>query len=172
MSTLQIMDSLLSEIQIPSNANLNVSFGSLLGTSFLLNSNNNNNDNSMNINEKNICIFSDVSSINLDDNIDICSCPKFTSTKSKKKKKRNLNLTPIPLFDCIYCANEQVVFNHKIKKNLFNKYGKIKNELLISKLKFNLNSSSVKHQLINIISFYLEQSNTPFLFINKKRKRE
>ena len=65
------MDSLLSEIQLTSSANLNVSFGSLLGTSFLLNSNNNNNDNSVTTNEKNFCIFSDVSSINLEDNIEI-----------------------------------------------------------------------------------------------------
>ena len=165
------MDSLQSEIQLTSNANLNVSFGSLLGPSFLLNSNNNNNDNSVTTNEKNLCIFSDVSSINLEDNIEIFSCSKFTSNKSKKKKKRYLNITPIPLFDCIYCANEGVVFNHKIKKNLHNKYGKAKNELIISKLKLNLNSFSIKNQLINIISFSIGQHTAPFLFTNKKRKR-
>ena len=43
---------------------------------------------------------------------DICNC----------EKKRDLNKIPLPIFDCIYCANEKVAFNHLIKEEFFLKY--------------------------------------------------
>ena len=38
------------------------------------------------------------------------------------EKKRDLNKIPLPIFDCIYCANEKVAFNHLIKEEFFFKY--------------------------------------------------
>ena len=46
-------------------------------------------------------------------------------TKKKIKKKRtkeDLNNTPLPVFECLYCTNEKVVFQHFITENLSEKY--------------------------------------------------
>ncbi len=57
--------------------------------------------------------------------------PTKKKNKKKKKKKyinkkrfRDLNNTPLPIFSCIYCANEKISFNYLIHKKLFSKYGK------------------------------------------------
>ena len=57
--------------------------------------------------------------------------PTKKKNKKKKKKKyinkkrfRDLNDTPLPIFSCIYCANEKISFNYLIHKKLFSKYGK------------------------------------------------
>ena len=36
--------------------------------------------------------------------------------------KNDLNTIPLPIFDCIYCANEKVVFNHLISEELSLQY--------------------------------------------------
>ena len=43
--------------------------------------------------------------------------------KSKKKRtKEDLNNTPLPVFECLYCTNEKVVFQHFINEILSEKY--------------------------------------------------
>ena len=43
--------------------------------------------------------------------------------KSKKKRtKEDLNNTPLPVFECLYCTNEKVVFQHFINEILSDKY--------------------------------------------------
>ena len=43
--------------------------------------------------------------------------------KSKKKRtKEDLNNTPLPIFECLYCTNEKVVFQHFINEILSDKY--------------------------------------------------
>ena len=116
------MDSILSELNFPPNINLNLSSASILGTSFV-----NNIDN----NEKNNAFLSDASSIVFDENEFNTSLNKSLFTFPKKKRKRtkkDLDLTPIPLFDCIYCANEKVVFEHSIKTELYKKYDNKKDQ--------------------------------------------
>ena len=40
----------------------------------------------------------------------------------KKKTKEDLDNIPLPIFDCIYCTNEKIVFNNFINKSLSDKY--------------------------------------------------
>ena len=40
----------------------------------------------------------------------------------KRKTKEDLNNTPLPLFDCIYCTNEKIVFSNFINNSLSDKY--------------------------------------------------
>ena len=43
--------------------------------------------------------------------------------KTKKKRtKEDLDNTPIPIFECLYCTNEKVVFQHFINEILSEKY--------------------------------------------------
>ena len=43
--------------------------------------------------------------------------------KSKKKRtKEDLNNTPLPVFECLYCTNEKIVFQHFINEILSEKY--------------------------------------------------
>ena len=47
------------------------------------------------------------------------------NNKNKNKKirtKEDLNNTPLPIFDCLYCTNEKIVFQHFINENLSDKY--------------------------------------------------
>ena len=39
-----------------------------------------------------------------------------------KITKNDLNTIPLPIFDCIYCANEKIVFNHLINEKFSLKY--------------------------------------------------
>ena len=39
-----------------------------------------------------------------------------------KITKNDLNKIPLPIFDCIYCANEKIVFNHLINEEISLKY--------------------------------------------------
>ena len=49
--------------------------------------------------------------------------PNEPQKKSKKKRtKEDLNNTPLPVFECLYCTNEKVVFNHFINGILSDKY--------------------------------------------------
>ena len=40
----------------------------------------------------------------------------------KKRTKEDLNNTPLPIFECLYCTNEKVVFQHFINEILSEKY--------------------------------------------------
>ena len=137
------MDSILSELNFPPNINLNLSSASILGTSFV-----NNIDN----NEKNNAFLSDASSIVFDENEFNTSLNKSLFTFPKKKRKRtkkDLDLTPIPLFDCIYCANEKVVFEHSIKTELYKKYDnkKDQSEKVVKSLMNKLEEYQLKEEL-------------------------
>lgn len=56
---------------------------------------------------------------------------------SRKKKKIDLNKTPLPIFACIYCSNENVVFKH------------MSNEIISGKYLYNCSPQDLKN--INII---------------------
>ena len=162
------MDSILSELNFPPNINLNLSSASILGASFV---------NNLESNEKNNAFLSDASSIVFDENEFNTSLNKSLFTFPKKKRKRakkDLDLTPIPLFDCIYCANEKIVFEHTIKKELYKKYDnkKEQSEKVVNFLKKKLNEYHVKEELKNTIIFseYIEVFKKAFL--NRKRKRK
>ena len=42
--------------------------------------------------------------------------------KIKKRTKDDLNNTPLPIFECLYCTNEKIVFGHFINETLSKKY--------------------------------------------------
>jgi len=42
--------------------------------------------------------------------------------KIKKRTKDDLNNTPLPIFECLYCTNEKIVFRHFINEILSDKY--------------------------------------------------
>ena len=162
------MDSILSELNFPPNINLNLSSASILGTSFV-----NNIDN----NEKNNAFLSDASSIVFDENEFNTSLNKSLFTFPKKKRKRtkkDLDLTPIPLFDCIYCANEKVVFEHSIKTELYKKYDnkKDQSEKVVKSLMNKLEEYQLKEELKTTILFseYKEECKKAFLTRKQKRK--
>jgi hypothetical protein len=62
-------------------------------------------------------INSIISNNKLDDFNDI-----FNGKKKSKIKKEELNNIPIPIFSCIYCSNEKIVFTHMINKIIEKKY--------------------------------------------------
>ena len=162
------MDSILSELNFPPNINLNLSSASILGTSFV-----NNIDN----NEKNNAFLSDASSIVFDENEFNTSLNKSLFTFPKKKRKRtkkDLDLTPIPLFDCIYCANEKVVFEHSIKKELYKKYDnkKDQSEKVVKSLMNKLEEYQLKEELKTTILFREYKEECKKAFLTRKRKRK
>ena len=60
-------------------------------------------------------------SIHIDFNYkDICNNKQ--KIFKKKKTKEDLNNTPLPIFDCIYCTNEKIVFSNFINRILSDKY--------------------------------------------------
>ena len=79
------------------------------------------------------CSLLDDSSIQLDLSLSAIFPIKKKNKKKKKKKYinkkrfRDLNDTPLPIFSCLYCANEKISFNYLIHKKLFSKYGKSDN---------------------------------------------
>lgn len=162
------MDSILSELNFPPNINLNLSSASILGTSFV-----NNIDN----NEKNNAFLSDASSIVFDENEFNTSLNKSLFTFPKKKRKRtkkDLDLTPIPLFDCIYCANEKVVFEHSIKTELYKKYDnkKDQSEKVVKSLMNKLEEYQLKEELKTTILFREYKEECKKAFLTRKRKRK
>ena len=162
------MDSILSELNFPPNINLNLSSASILGTSFV-----NNIDN----NEKNNAFLSDASSIVFDENEFTTSLNKSLFTFPKKKRKRtkkDLDLTPIPLFDCIYCANEKVVFEHSIKTELYKKYDnkKDQSEKVVKSLMNKLEEYQLKEELKTTILFREYKEEYKKAFLTRKRKRK
>ena len=46
----------------------------------------------------------------------------YKANKKKKIEKDDLNNIPLPIFDCIYCTNEKIVFNNFINNILSEKY--------------------------------------------------
>ena len=162
------MDSILSELNFPPNINLNLSSASILGTSFV-----NNIDN----NEKNNAFLSDASSIVFDENEFNTSLNKSLFTFPKKKRKRtkkDLDLTPIPLFDCIYCANEKVVFEHSIKTELYKKYDnkKDQSEKVVKSLMNKLEEYQLKEELKITILFSEYKEECKKALLTRKRKRK
>ena len=85
--------------------------------------------------------------------------------KTKRRISKNeLNTTPLPIFECLYCAGEKVVFNHLINEELSLKYlynaekkdiflidFLQKNNLLSYKSKKNLDILKKKNININIL---------------------
>ena len=162
------MDSILSELNFPPNINLNLSSASILGASFV---------NNLESNEKNNAFLSDASSIVFDENEFNTSLNKSLFTFPKKKRKRtkkDLDLTPIPLFDCIYCANEKVVFEHSIKTELYKKYDnkKDQSEKVVKSLMNKLEEYQLKEELKTTILFREYKEECKKAFLTRKRKRK
>ena len=42
--------------------------------------------------------------------------------KNYKKEKKILDNTPLPIFNCIYCTDAKIVFNHYINNYLSDNY--------------------------------------------------
>jgi hypothetical protein len=92
---------------------------------------NNINEDFKNLKDDSIC---DISAIeenkdeerNIDDNqinIDIKEDTIDCENKCKKRRnKEDLDKTPLPIFDCIYCSNEGVVFNHMVSEQISERY--------------------------------------------------
>ena len=60
---------------------------------------------------------------NLNFNKDNINVELDLSPNAKKRRtKEDLNTTPLPYWECIYCANEIVVFQHMIREGLSEKY--------------------------------------------------
>lgn len=85
--------------------------------------------------------------------------------KRKSRKKIDLDKTPLPIFACIYCSNENVVFNHMSNEIISEKYlyncswFDLKNINLIVSTYFvyNLNSINLEiKSLVNLIVNYSE----------------
>ena len=63
--------------------------------------------------------------IDFNNNNNNCNNNENNNDKNNYKKritKEELNNTPLPIFDCIYCTNEKIVFNNFINNILSNKY--------------------------------------------------
>jgi hypothetical protein len=92
----------------------------------------NNNNNNMNIDEDfsedlDNSNESEMTSRKFSDSIHIDFLNDKTNNNNDKKFKKtktkeDLNNTPLPLFDCIYCTNEKIVFNNFINNSLSDKY--------------------------------------------------
>ena len=104
----------------------------IMGTdeTFFNNENNNNNmdysldleksDNSVSSDKLDLCDKSmeeEMRKVRINDNED-----KNLKKNKHKIAKKDLNTIPIPIFECLYCANEKIVFNHLINEKLSLKY--------------------------------------------------
>ncbi len=86
------------------------------------------------------------------------------NTEIKKNKKRNkdeLNLTPLPIFSCIYCSNDNVAFSHLSREILSDKYLFITSNYDMDELNKLINDSLIEKdnqndKLIKIIIEYTE----------------
>lgn len=97
--------------------------------------------------------------------------PPITTKKQKKKKinKQILSIMPMPIFECIYCANESIASKHLVSQILGEKYGNdmdsddnVKNKLFKEILKL-----EIRH--LNKEGEYIEATKTNIL--NRKRNR-
>ena len=140
------------------------------------------------------------------DKLDLCDksmeeeMNKVTLNDINNYEKRDLNKIPLPIFDCIYCANEKVAFNHLIKEEFFFKYlynaekediylieyliennlTYIENDTNI-KIKETLNKSINMNKLKNLVKIILNNTeniskyyniNESKRFLKQKRKRD
>lgn len=75
--------------------------------------------------EENLNYSSDLSSFDLGDKSEaIClniPCEE-TEKKPKKLNKEDLKTIPLPIFNCLYCANEHVTFDHLVSEYLSREY--------------------------------------------------
>lgn len=81
----------------------------------------NNNDNT---NQKNLS-FSDMSSIDHEEDETLIEIQDISESPSKRKRKltkEDLETIPLPLFECMYCSNELITFEHLSKQVLSKKY--------------------------------------------------
>lgn len=104
-------------------------------------------------------------------NIHISDKRKKEAEKQKKEKKLrkkiDLNKTPLPIFECIYCSNEKVVFKHMINEIISDKYlyncswNDLKNiNLIVSTyLIYNLASNTQLKNIVNLVINYSEYLN-------------
>jgi len=81
--------------------------------------------------------------------------------KKKKRNKEDLNKTPLPIFDCIYCSNEKIVFDHMIKVCISDKYKIMTSKLDINKIEkiisnpIVINSSNFDFETQHLINFII-----------------
>ena len=111
------------------------------------------------------------------DNIYLFANEKTEIPIKKSRKKIDLNKTPIPIFECIYCSNEQVVFKHMSNEILSDNYlyncswNDLKNiNMIVSTyLIYNLATNQEVKKLVNLVVNYSEYINK---FFNYKNSRE
>ena len=96
---------------------------------------------------------------------------EFNEDKKKSKKKRtkdDLNNTPLPVFECLYCTNEKIVFQHFINEILSDKYllqtsiydMNDLNKIIINKRLINNNKDEKLFNLIIKSTEYIKVYNT------------
>ena len=78
------------------------------------------------------------------------------------------------MFDCIYCANEKVVFEHSIKTELYKKYDnkKDQSEKVVKSLMNKLEEYQLKEELKTTILFREYKEECKKAFLTRKRKRK
>ena len=85
----------------------------------------------------------------------------YKENKKKKIEREDLNNIPLPIFDCIYCTNEKIVFNNFIKNILADKY------LLLSSV-YDINDLNEIIENYNLINKKLENKKILNLMIKNK----
>jgi len=84
--------------------------------------------------------------------------------KRKSRKKIDLDKTPLPIFACIYCSNENVVFKHMINEILSDKYlhncsrNDLKNVNILVSTYFVYNLTSVNLEIKSLVKLILNYS--------------
>lgn len=74
------------------------------------------------VQEDNMNISADLSSLDLNQSENISLHIDEQEKKHKKLSKDDLKKIPLPIFNCIYCANETVTFDHMINEYLSKEY--------------------------------------------------
>lgn len=74
------------------------------------------------VQEDNMNISADLSSLDLNQSENISLHIDVQDKKHKKLNKDDLKTIPLPIFNCIYCANETVTFDHMINEYLSKEY--------------------------------------------------
>ena len=93
--------------------------------------------------------------------------------KKKKRQKEDLDKTPLPVFDCIFCSNQKVVFEHMVREYLSNKYLYGSDKRCIDRLNTILSTSitinnSLDHETQQMRNFIIYHTDYIKKFYDKK----
>ncbi len=98
--------------------------------------------------------------------------------KKKSRKKIDLDKTPLPIFACIYCSNENVVFRHMSNEIISDKYlyncswFDLKNINIIVSNYFVYYLNSINKEIKSLVNLIINYSEYLNKFINIKNSKE